>query len=84
MTALEVLPSSTSRASTPSTGVFKDAPDAPLRLPSAWRLNNLSGNPDPAQECLALDSDDFVAPGATFEEEIEEAGTQRFECCIHP
>jgi plastocyanin len=47
-------------------------------------LNALSGNPVPAAECLALEPDDFVAPGATYVENIETAGTQRFQCCIHP
>ena len=47
-------------------------------------LNALSGNPVPAGECLALDAEDFVAPGGTYEEDINGAGTQRFQCCIHP
>ena len=47
-------------------------------------LNALSGNPVAAPECLNLDEDDFVAPGATYEEDLEEAGTQYFQCCIHP
>ncbi len=47
-------------------------------------LNNLSGNPVPAPECLALEPDDFVAPGKTYEENLNAAGTQRFQCCIHP
>jgi hypothetical protein len=47
-------------------------------------LNALSGNPVVAPECLALEGDDFVAPGGTYEEEVQQAGTQRFECCIHP
>src|SRR5919197_1179766 len=47
-------------------------------------LNNLSGNPVPAPECLNLDPDDFVAPGGTYEEVLSEPGTQQFQCCIHP
>jgi plastocyanin len=47
-------------------------------------LNDLSGNPDVAPECLSLDPDDFVPAGGTYEEEIDEPGTQRFQCCIHP
>lgn len=47
-------------------------------------LNALSGNPVVAPECNALVGSDFVAAGATFEEEIGAAGTHRFQCCIHP
>jgi len=47
-------------------------------------LNALSGNPVPAPECLALDADDFVPPGGTYEDEVEEAGTELYQCCIHP
>ena len=31
-------------------------------------LNVLSGNPVPAPECLALDAEDFVPPGAMYRE----------------
>jgi plastocyanin len=47
-------------------------------------LNALSGNPVPAPECLALDPDDFVPPGGTYSDEVEEPGTERYQCCIHP
>jgi plastocyanin len=47
-------------------------------------LNELSGNPDIAPECLNLDADDFVPAGGIYEEEVGEEGTQRFQCCIHP
>lgn len=47
-------------------------------------LNDLSGNPDPAPECLALEDEDFVPPGATFDDEVEEAGVEHYQCCIHP
>ena len=47
-------------------------------------LNELSGNDEAAPECMHLDDDDFVAPGDTYEEEIEEAGTELYQCCIHP
>jgi plastocyanin len=47
-------------------------------------LNTLSGNPVPAPECLALDPDDLVPPGGTYTDEVEEEGTERYECCIHP
>jgi plastocyanin len=47
-------------------------------------LNTLSGNPVPAPECLDLDADDFVPPGGTYEDEVEEEGTELYQCCIHP
>ena len=47
-------------------------------------LNALSGNPVPAPECLALTGADFVLPGGTFADQVEEAGTEHYECCIHP
>jgi plastocyanin len=47
-------------------------------------LNTLSGEPVPAPECLALGPDDFVPPGGTYTDELEEEGTERYQCCIHP
>jgi plastocyanin len=47
-------------------------------------LNNLSGEPVPAPECLALEPDDFVPPGGTYIDEVEEEGAERYQCCIHP
>jgi plastocyanin len=47
-------------------------------------LNTLSGNPVPAPECLALQPEDFVPPGGTYTDEVEEEGTELYECCIHP
>jgi len=47
-------------------------------------LDTLSGNLIPAPECLALDPDDFVPPGGTYSDEVGEAGTERYQCCIHP
>jgi plastocyanin len=47
-------------------------------------LNDLAHVPTPAPECLHLEDDDFVALGTTYEEDIEDAGVQRFQCCIHP
>jgi hypothetical protein len=47
-------------------------------------LNVLSGNPVPAPECLALDPDDFVPPGASYSDEVEEPGSEHYQCCIHP
>jgi len=47
-------------------------------------LNALAGVPIVAPECKALESDDFVAPGATYREDVEHAGHLKFQCCIHP
>lgn len=48
-------------------------------------LNQLIGETQVAPECQALQPSDFIAPGARFsEEEGEEAGTVRYQCCIHP
>lgn len=48
-------------------------------------LNQLSGNPVPAPECLALSSDDFIPPGASSESDVaDEEGTELYQCCIHP
>jgi|RhiMetdeSRZDD1v2_1073273.scaffolds.fasta_scaffold07319_16 plastocyanin len=47
-------------------------------------LNTLAHVPVVAPECAALEEDDFVKPGATYREEIGEAGTVKFQCCIHP
>lgn len=47
-------------------------------------LNNLSGNPIAAPECLTLEGDDFVAPGGTYTAELSTDRLQHFQCCIHP
>ena len=47
-------------------------------------LNALAGTPVPAPECLTLTGADFVPPGGTDEDEVEEPGTELYECCIHP
>ena len=47
-------------------------------------LNALAHTPTVAPECLALDPDDFIAPGQTYEEDIEEVGSEKYQCCIHP
>jgi plastocyanin len=48
-------------------------------------LNQLSGNPTPAPECLALSGDDFIPPGASSESDTaDEEGTELYQCCIHP
>jgi plastocyanin len=47
-------------------------------------LNELAKTPVVAPECKSLDDDDFVAPGATYTDEIEEEGVEKYQCCIHP
>lgn len=47
-------------------------------------LNQLSGNPTAAPECLALAPSDFVAPGGRFTVTESEAGVETYQCCIHP
>lgn len=50
-------------------------------------LNDAVGLTMVAPECQDLEPADFIAPGATFREkgdEGEEAGTVKYQCCIHP
>lgn len=47
-------------------------------------LNQLSGNPVEATECKNLAGTDFIAPGATHHETIDDEGTELYQCCIHP
>jgi hypothetical protein len=48
-------------------------------------LNALAHTPEEAPECKALESDDFIAPGATYQSDTEEeTGDEKYQCCIHP
>jgi len=47
-------------------------------------LNNLSGNPEPAPECLQLGGSDFIPPGGHSSPDLEEPGVHHYQCCIHP
>jgi plastocyanin len=48
-------------------------------------LNQLTGDVVPAPECLALQPDDFIPPGAADRDDtISAPGTTLYECCIHP
>ena len=47
-------------------------------------LNALAGTPKKAPECVALGLSDLVAPGATKSEVTDEAGDEKYQCCIHP
>lgn len=45
-------------------------------------LNKLSGTPVEAPECKT--EKDFVAPGRTDTEQLDQVGVLNFQCCIHP
>jgi plastocyanin len=47
-------------------------------------LNAASGLTHVAPECAALSFADALAPGATFSETTDEAGDEKYQCCIHP
>jgi len=47
-------------------------------------LNQLTGLTEVAPECKALQGKDFLAPGASSSEKEEEAGVEKYQCCIHP
>jgi len=48
------------------------------------QLNELTGLTEIAPECQRLAGSDFLAPGASSSEEEEEAGVEKYQCCIHP
>jgi hypothetical protein len=48
------------------------------------QLNELAHLPTVAPECLSLTPGDFIAPGNTFEDEIEPDEQELYQCCIHP
>jgi plastocyanin len=48
-------------------------------------LNTASGNPTEAPECGQLQAEDFIQAGTTVTDERETtAGTEKYQCCIHP
>lgn len=47
-------------------------------------LNQLTGLTAVAPECNRLTGKDFLAPGASSSETEEEAGVDKYQCCIHP
>jgi plastocyanin len=48
------------------------------------QLNELTGLTTVAPECTRLAASDFLAPGASSSEEEDEAGVEKYQCCIHP
>lgn len=47
-------------------------------------LNELAGLTTVAPECGRLAGKDFLAPGASSSETEEDAGVEKYQCCIHP
>lgn len=47
-------------------------------------LNDLMGLTTVAPECLLLEPEDFIAPGASDSEVEDDDGTELYQCCIHP
>ena len=49
-------------------------------------LNQASGNPTPAPECLdrAEFDSSTVRSGQTMQHTFDEKGTEKYQCCIHP
>ena len=45
-------------------------------------LNQLTGTPDVAPECIAETV--FVPPGGSDSESLDQVGELKFQCCIHP
>ena len=47
-------------------------------------LNQLTGLTTVAPECQRLAGGDFIPPGGSSSEKEEEAGVEKYQCCIHP
>jgi plastocyanin len=48
------------------------------------QLNQLTGLTEVAPECAALAGRGMIPPGASSSEEEEDAGLDKYQCCIHP
>jgi len=48
------------------------------------QLNQAIGLTEVASECTQLKPTDFLAPGASSSEVEEDAGVEKYQCCIHP
>ena len=48
------------------------------------QLNRLTGLTEVAPECAALAGRGMIAPGDSSSEEEEDAGVEKYQCCIHP
>ena len=47
-------------------------------------LNDLTGNPVPAPECLDIDNLEFIPAGGANDPDVEDVGEHKYMCCIHP
>jgi hypothetical protein len=47
-------------------------------------LNQLAGTPIPAPECLVAPPSEYISPGGSDTDLVDQHGTLYFECCIHP
>jgi plastocyanin len=47
-------------------------------------LNQLTGDLEPAPECLNFGGIEFIGPGQTGTPDVESKGTHKYMCCIHP
>ena len=47
-------------------------------------LNELTGLTTVAPECQRLTGSDFIAPGGSTSEVEDEAGVEKYQCCLHP
>jgi plastocyanin len=47
-------------------------------------LNDLTGNPVPAPECLDFANIEFIPAGASNAPDVEDVGEHKYMCCIHP
>lgn len=47
-------------------------------------LNQASGNPTEAPECVGQLASGIVEPGTHITEDFDEAGDEKYQCCIHP
>ena len=87
----KVRPSGDQLRLTPSERPSAGPPEGEWRDPAARRwftnaryLNDLSGTPMPAPECLLLAPGDFIPPGGSHSDTPSGAGTENYQCCIHP
>lgn len=47
-------------------------------------LNDLTGNPIPAPECLDFDNIEFIPAGGEAVQDFHAGADMKFMCCIHP
>lgn len=47
-------------------------------------LNELTGTPDPAPECLNFDALEFIPSGGEASHTFSPGEVEKFQCCIHP